>query len=114
MKIENAEVLKQKEQQQNDKDTKQHQLNDKNNMGKDCTAVLTNMVGPGEVDDELQDEVREECEMKCGKVIHIKIEETDAAVKVFVTFQNSHDAKKVPAIFHGRMFGRRQISAQLL
>ena len=72
------------------------------------------MVGPGEVDDELQDEVKEECEEKCGKVVNVRIEERDQQVRVFVTFQNAHDANRAPAIFHGRMFGQRQISAELL
>jgi hypothetical protein len=72
------------------------------------------MVGVGEVDDELRDEVKEECEMKCGKVINVKIIEDTCEVKFFVTFENQMDAKKAPAIFHGRMFGQRQISAKLL
>ncbi len=76
-------------------------------------VVLSNMVGPDEVDDELKEEVKEECELKCGKVIDVRIEVSDE-VKVFVTFQNESDAKEAPKIFHGRMFGPRQIKSHLL
>lgn len=119
---------KEKEQQRNDAVNKKNQkegqfdeCNDNglsnsknNNKSSNFTVVLTNMVGPGEVDDELQDEVKEECEEKCGKVINVRIEERNQQVQVFVTFQNVDDANKAPTIFHGRMFGQRQISAQIL
>ncbi len=78
------------------------------------TVVLSNMVGPDEVDDELKDEVKEECESKCGKVINVRIDVSGGEVKVYVTFQNEGAAKEAPRIFHGRMFGQRQIKAHLL
>mmetsp|Transcript_8910 Transcript_8910/g.13294 ORF Transcript_8910/g.13294 Transcript_8910/m.13294 type:complete len:433 (+) Transcript_8910:57-1355(+) len=117
-------VNKQKEkerQKENDTQAIRGQFDDDgdgiNGAGNDdsgFTVVLTNMVLPGEVDDELKDEVKEECEMKCGKVVRVRIDENRKEVKVFVTFQNKGDATKAPSIFHGRMFGQRQISALLL
>jgi len=80
-----------------------------------CTVVLANMVGPSEIDDELKEEVQEECEGKCGKVLNVSIPvEQRGEVKVYVTFEYASDAKKAPTMFDGRMFGNRKISAKLL
>jgi len=111
-------IQKQKEQEQQELSTRKQiqdgQFDDENtNQTAGYTVVLTNMVGVGEVDDELSEEVREECETKCGKVIRVRIEEADH-VKVYVTFAEIGDANKAPGIFDGRMFGQRQISAKLL
>lgn len=72
-------------------------------------AVLTNtfvaheqnMVGPGEVDDELQDEVREECTEKYGAVDKCVVFEVtgrpvppEEAVRIFVKFKLPADAQK--------------------
>ncbi len=110
------EKERQKQNESNDEQVQKSQFDDSvdENIDSGFTVVLTNMVGPGEVDDELQDEVKEECEMKCGKVITVRIDDKRDEVKVFVTFQNKDDAIKAPDIFHGRMFGQRQISALLL
>ena len=35
------------------------------------TCILQNMVGPGEVDEELEPEVKEECETKYGDIIRV-------------------------------------------
>ena len=40
-------------------------------------ALLTNMVGPGEVDDDLEDEVADECEKKYGEVVRVVIYEVE-------------------------------------
>ena len=44
--------------------------------------ILQNMVGPGEVDDELQPEVEEECQTKYGEVAKVIIFEV--ACHVFI------------------------------
>lgn len=59
-----------------------------------------NMVGPGEVDDELQEEVKEECAEKYGPVEKCVIYEVtgrvspEEAVRIFVQFQRQSDAEK--------------------
>ena len=84
----------------------------------DATAsrlvVLRNMVVPDEIDNELSDEVKEECEDKCGKVVSVKIKTPDdrhQQVRVLVVFEESTSAVKAASVFHGRMFGGRQLSA---
>ena len=58
------------------------------------------MVGPGEVDDELKDEVKGECSEKYGPVTKCVVyEETgkavpEEAVRIFVQFTNFEDATK--------------------
>lgn len=58
------------------------------------------MVGPGEVDDELQDEVKEECSSKYGPVDKCLVYEIttrvrpEEAVRLFVKFQRAGDADK--------------------
>lgn len=58
------------------------------------------MVGPGEVDDELQDEVKGECSEKYGPVAKCTIYEVtgsvppEEAVRIFVQFQDAEDATK--------------------
>lgn len=59
-----------------------------------------NMVGPGEVDDELQEEVKDECAEKYGPVEKCVIYEVtgsvppEEAVRIFVQFQRQSDAEK--------------------
>ena len=50
------------------------------------------MVGPGEVDDELEPEVKEECEGKYGEIVKVKIKEMpgvveEEAVRIFLEFK---------------------------
>ena len=58
------------------------------------------MVGPGEVDDELEDEVKGECSEKYGPVEKCVVYEmtgkvvAEEAVRIFVQFTNSEDATK--------------------
>jgi splicing factor 45 len=63
--------------------------------------LLVNMVGPGQADDDLLEEVKEECASKNGPVKKCKIyeiEEKDIipeeAVRIFVQFQEEKDFKK--------------------
>ncbi|XP_047472194.1 splicing factor 45-like isoform X1 [Penaeus chinensis] len=79
-------------------------------------ALLRNMVGPGEVDDELEPEVREECNGKYGTVVQVVIFEIpravpEEAVRIFVEFQRVESAIKAVIDLNGRFFGGRQVMA---
>ncbi|CAF1124754.1 unnamed protein product, partial [Rotaria sordida] len=83
-------------------------------------CVLRNMVSSEEVDDDLQQEITEECS-KYGEVSKVVIytekqgEEDNAEqiVKIFVEFQNSKEAEKSAESLNGRWFGGRMIKAEL-
>ena len=60
---------------------------------------MQNMVGPGEVDEELEPEVKEECEQKYGEITKIKIIEVpqvadEEAVRIFLEFKRVESAIK--------------------
>ncbi|KAG1456711.1 hypothetical protein G6F56_006770 [Rhizopus delemar] len=81
------------------------------------TILLTNMVGPGEVDDMLQEETAEECS-KYGKVERCLIFEVPRgqvpehkAVRIFVKFFDVESAKRAIQDLNGRFFGGRAVSA---
>ena len=82
-----------------------------------CVA-LYNLTAPGAIDEDLSDEVKEECEMQCGPVNgKIVVKDADVEhpqVRVFVLFQNSIDAQKASKLFDGRSFGGRKISTALI
>ena len=77
-------------------------------------VLLTNMVGPGEVDDDLQPEVIEECS-KYGEVAKCLIYEMptgakdDEAVRIFVEFTKMDAAIKAVIDLNGRFFGGRVV-----
>lgn len=80
-----------------------------------CYFVLK--VGPGEVDDELEDEVGSEC-AKYGTVTRVLIFEitepnfpTDEAVRIFVQFERSEETTKALVDLDGRYFGGRTVRA---
>ncbi|KAF9901162.1 hypothetical protein EC991_006445 [Linnemannia zychae] len=80
--------------------------------------LLTNMVGPGEVDDTLQEETAAECE-KFGAVVRCLIFEIqkgkvtpEEAVRIFVKFQTKEAAERALKDLHGRFFGGRQVRGQ--
>jgi splicing factor 45 len=85
-------------------------------------CVLTRVALPhslhaGEVDEELEDEVAEECE-KHGGVVRVLIFEVtepgcapDAAVRIFVQFVHTESAAKALAEMDGRFFGGRVVRA---
>ena len=83
-------------------------------------VVLRNMVGPEDVDEELQEEIEEECG-KYGEVEKVIIyqerqgEEEDAPiiVKIFVEFKQSASAKRAKEALHNRFFGGRVVVAQI-
>ncbi|XP_057971876.1 DNA-damage-repair/toleration protein DRT111, chloroplastic [Malania oleifera] len=79
--------------------------------------LLRNMVGPGEVDDELEDEVGSEC-TKYGTVTRVLIFEitepnfpTEEAVRIFVQFERSEETTKALIDLDGRYFGGRVVHA---
>ncbi|KAK1425611.1 hypothetical protein QVD17_20965 [Tagetes erecta] len=80
-------------------------------------VLLRNMVGPGEVDDDLEAEVAEECS-KYGSVTRVLIFEitepsfpVDEAVRIFVQFERSEQATKALVDLEGRFFGGRVVRA---
>ncbi|ONK61970.1 uncharacterized protein A4U43_C08F35470 [Asparagus officinalis] len=79
--------------------------------------LLRNMVGPGEVDDDLEDEVASEC-AKYGSVTRVLIFEitepnfpVDEAVRIFVQFERSEWTTKALIDLDGRFFGGRVVRA---
>ncbi|KAI3682949.1 hypothetical protein L1987_83346 [Smallanthus sonchifolius] len=80
-------------------------------------VLLRNMVGPGEVDDDLETEVAEECS-KYGTVTRVLIFEitepsfpVDEAVRIFVQFERAEQATKALVDLEGRFFGGRVVRA---
>jgi hypothetical protein len=80
-----------------------------------CTISLLNMVSPGQFDNELAEEVREECG-RCGRVLNVNIVDASSMneyVRVDVTFDRRESAVEAIKVFDGRMFGERQIIARI-
>lgn len=80
-------------------------------------VLLRNMIGPGEVDDELEDEIASECS-KFGAVLRVLIFEitqanfpADEAVRIFVLFERTEDSTKALVELEGRYFGGRIVHA---
>ena len=76
------------------------------------------MVGPGEVDDTLQEETAAECE-KFGPVVRCLIYEVknrtvpaEEAVRIFVKFGAAGSAERALRDLDGRFFGGRQVRGQ--
>lgn len=74
------------------------------------------MVGPGDVDEELEPEVKDECNTKYGDVIKVLIFEIpnvnhEEAVRIFVEFKRIESAIKAVVDLNGRFFGGRQVKA---
>jgi len=89
-------------------------------MRESKVLCLKNMVGSDEVDEQLQEEIEEECS-KYGDVENVIIyqerqsEDDDAEilVKIFVEFGHPSHAKKGRDSLHGRFFGGRTVNAQV-
>merc|ERR1712126_594303 len=80
-------------------------------------VMMENMVGPGEVDDELEPEVKEECETKYGDIVKGKIVERsgvpdEEAVRIFLEFKRVESAIKALVDLNGRFFGGREVQAR--
>lgn len=85
----------------------------------ECTRVLLlqNMVGPGEVDDDLEVETKMEC-TKYGEVVRCLIYEIpnklvpdDQAVRIFIEFKDTASARRAANDLNGRYFGGRIVKA---
>jgi RNA recognition motif-containing protein len=74
-----------------------------------CLCLL-NMVDKGDVDDELADEVRDECS-RFGAVERVAVQELEDHVRVFVVFLASDGAQQAKRAMHGRFFGGKQVRA---
>mmetsp|Transcript_22175 Transcript_22175/g.30950 ORF Transcript_22175/g.30950 Transcript_22175/m.30950 type:complete len:352 (+) Transcript_22175:88-1143(+) len=81
-------------------------------------VLLTNMVGPGEVDDDLATETAEECQ-KYGPVLKCSITEVnrlgvkeEEAVRIFVVFGTVVAATKALKDLNGRFFAGRTVRAR--
>ncbi|GAB0094640.1 splicing factor 45 [Sergentomyia squamirostris] len=79
-------------------------------------VLLRNMVGPGDVDSELEPEVKDECNTKYGDVVNVVIHEIpdtnpEEAVRIFVEFKRIESAIKAVVDLNGRFFGGRQVKA---
>jgi len=79
-------------------------------------VLCLNMVGPGEVDEELEPEVQEECEGKYGEINSVKIVEyhdvpEHEAVRIFLEFKRIESAIKALVDLNGRFFGGREVQA---
>ncbi|CAO3587295.1 unnamed protein product [Absidia cylindrospora] len=81
-------------------------------------VVLKNLVGPGEVDDLLQQETADECQ-KYGHVEQCLIYEVpdgrvkdEEAVRIFVKFSHLQSAINAISDMNGRYFGGRVVSAE--
>ncbi|RUS83835.1 hypothetical protein EGW08_008416 [Elysia chlorotica] len=77
--------------------------------------LLQNMVGPGEVDEDLEPETAEECS-KYGKVNKCVIFEMpdvpeEECVRIFVEFERMESATKGLVDLNGRFFGGRVVKA---
>ncbi|KAE8281646.1 Splicing factor 45 45 kDa-splicing factor RNA-binding motif protein 17 [Larimichthys crocea] len=97
--------------------TKKSEANPLTEILKNPTKVvlLRNMVGPGEVDEDLEGETKEECE-KYGKVVKCVIFEIaevldDEAVRIFLEFERVESAIKAVVDLNGRYFGGRVVKA---
>ncbi|KAJ1559131.1 hypothetical protein HK405_011885 [Cladochytrium tenue] len=80
-------------------------------------VLLTNLVGPGQVDNDLQDETAAECS-RHGKVVRCVVFEAPQgrlpdhlAVRVFVEFARPEDAALAQSRMDGRFFGGRTVAA---
>eukprot|EP00669_Euglena_mutabilis_P009719 TRINITY_DN4562_c0_g1_i1.p1 TRINITY_DN4562_c0_g1~~TRINITY_DN4562_c0_g1_i1.p1 ORF type:complete len:384 (+),score=83.05 TRINITY_DN4562_c0_g1_i1:34-1185(+) len=80
--------------------------------------LLRNMVGPGEVDEELCRETEEECQEKYGGVQECKVHEVkdkevspQEAVRIFVRFTSIENAVKAAVDLDGRFFAGRTVCA---
>ncbi|CAH8841009.1 unnamed protein product [Trichobilharzia szidati] len=75
--------------------------------------LLENMVGVNEVDDELQEEVMEECS-NYGSVLRVLIHiMASQDVRIFIQFDRSDDAKSACSALNQRYFAGRVVQAKL-
>lgn len=82
--------------------------------------VLRNMVGPEDIDDDLEGEVTEECG-KYGSVKRVIIyqerqgeeDEAEVLVKIFVEFSEAAEMNQAIQALNNRWFGGRKVIAEV-
>ncbi|OEH76228.1 RNA recognition motif-containing protein [Cyclospora cayetanensis] len=79
--------------------------------GSSSVLLLTNTVAPEEVDDDLKEEMREECR-RFGDVDAVQVEIIKGDVRIFVAFKEAGAAAAAAPQLHGRWFGGRQIKVR--
>merc|ERR1711862_746896 len=98
-------------------DAKQPAKRQKLTSNRDPTKVLvlSNLVGAGDVDSDLEEETSEEAQ-KYGKLSKCTIRELkgvpdDDAVRIFLEYEAVDSAKKAFDVFNGRIFDGRTVKA---
>ncbi|CAD6193242.1 unnamed protein product [Caenorhabditis auriculariae] len=78
-----------------------------------CVLVLRNMVRPEDIDEFLEDEIRQEC-AKYGAVVEVVIAHDASAqiVKIFVKFADPTQVDAAKAALDGRFFGGNTVKAE--
>merc|ERR1712186_272758 len=81
-----------------------------------CVLLLNNLVGAGEVDEDLEEETAEEAG-KYGKLKRCVVKEIqgvpdDQAVRIFLEYERIEDATKALLDMNGRYFGGRVVKAR--
>lgn len=76
--------------------------------GSTNVLLLTNTVAPEEVDEDLKEEMREECQ-RFGEVSAVNVEIVKGDVRIFIAFKETSSATTAAPQLHGRWFGGRQI-----
>lgn len=90
---------------------------DDNADDENCAITLFDVVAPGEIDEHLETEIREECEEQSLKVVDIKIfdaSSTCQVVRADISFTDGAAARDAVRLFNGRKFGERQITAKIM
>lgn len=75
------------------------------------------MVGPGDVDNDLEPEVKDECNTKYGEVVSVVINELrnvepEEAVRIFVEFKRIESATKGNLLFCVQFYKKKTIEKQ--
>ncbi len=90
---------------------------DDNAADENCAITLFDVVAPGEIDEHLETEIREECEEQSLKVVDIKIFDASSTcqfVRVDISFADGAAARDAARLFNGRKFGERHITAKIM
>lgn len=86
------------------------------NRGPTRVVMLTNLVGAGEVDEDIEEETSEEC-AKYGKLVKCVVRECKGApdkeaVRIFLEFEKVEAASKAYKDMNGRYFGGKVVKAR--
>ncbi|XP_028660053.1 poly(U)-binding-splicing factor PUF60 isoform X1 [Erpetoichthys calabaricus] len=118
---ERAEMLSEQEHMSISGSSARHMVMQKLLRKQESTVmVLRNMVGPEDIDDDLEGEVTEECG-KFGAVNRVIIyqekqgeeEDAEVIVKIFVEFSTAAEMNKAIQALNGRWFGGRKVIAEV-